>query len=109
MFESSPDDFSWLLWYSTFQMAACPGLTQLLVLIVPPKKKYSLCHLSATEPQSPQKVTQWSECLEMFRVETTSLSLHTAKLDEPRSDIRVCDSDAAVHTGFERVLKIQRL
>lgn len=42
-------------------------------------------------------------------METTSLSLHTAKLDEPRSDIRVCDSDAAVHTGFERFLKIQRL
>lgn len=86
VFESSPDDFSRLLWYSTFQMAACPGLTQLLVLTLPPKK-YSFCHLSATEPQSPQKVTQWSEWLEMFRVEITYFSLCTAKSDQPRSDL----------------------
>lgn len=65
VFESSPGDFSWLLWYSTFQMAACPGLTQLLVLSLPSQKKYSLCHLSATEPKSPQKVAQWSEWLEI--------------------------------------------
>lgn len=82
MFESSSDDFSWLLWYSTFQMAACPGLTQLLVLSVPLSKKYSLCHLSATEPRSPQKVTQWNEWLEMFRVEITDLSLHTSMSDQ---------------------------
>lgn len=83
MFESSPSDFSWLLWYSTFQMAACPGLTQFLLLTLPSKHKYSLCHLSATEPQSPQKVTQWSEWLDTFRVKITHISLHTAKSDQP--------------------------
>lgn len=45
VFESSPDDFSWLLWYSTFQMAVCPGLTQLLVLTLPSEQKYSVTFL----------------------------------------------------------------
>lgn len=94
-------------------MAVCPGLTQLLVCTLPPKKKYSLCHLSAMEPQSPQKVTQWSEWLEMFREGITHFSLRTAKStwDQPRSDFGGCDVDAAipVHMGFERILKIWRM
>lgn len=74
-------------------------------------KKHSLCHLSATEPQSPQKVTEWSEWLEMFRLEITYLSLYSAMSDQPRSDFGVCDSDSAIlaHTGFERILKIRRI
>lgn len=44
-------------------------------------------------------------------MEITYFSLHTAKLDQPRSDFGVCDTDAAipVHTGVEGILKIQRM